>query len=280
MSALKAFRAEWYRLACGSAARWLLVLPALGAVIRMCFSLAIDRVDETRAELDGAIPGAAASGFALLADGLRTGGGILTFVALVLGASALVRDRENGMLATAMIARGRASLVLGKALALATFVLVSWLLVFGSAYLLAYSTRGLAGLEIEGVEVVGAAELWADVLDGALAVIPPLFVAAWFALVISSIADGSGFAMATSLVPFVTFDVLKSAAPDATRFVFATYAPLLSEGSTLSRLTGLARGYANVDWAPDELMLSAVVPSITGVFLILIAIAVTIRRPA
>jgi hypothetical protein len=275
-----ALRAEAYRLACGVGVRWLLLIPALGALIRMVFALGLDRVDAARAQLEGGADGAAVTGFALLSDGLRAGGGILTFVALVLGAASLVRDRENGMLATGMIARGRASLVLGKALALAGFVIAAWALVFAASWGFAALTRGLAGLEIEGVEVVSGAELWADVVDGALAVIPPLVAAAWFALLVSAFADGSGFATAGALVPFVTYDVLKSALPDATRWVFATYSPLLSEGSTLSRLTGLARGYANVDWAPDELLLSAAVPAATGVVLILLAIAVTMRRPA
>jgi hypothetical protein len=279
MSALAVIRAECYRYSRSVGVRWLVVLPALIAVLRMVGALVFERasgVDPSRS-VDDAVE---TTGFALLADGLRTGGAVVTFVALVLGAMGLVRDRENGMLATGIIARGRVSLVVGRALALALVVLLAWGGVVATASGVASFTRGLVGLEIEGVEVVAAAELWDDVIAAILTSLPPLIAAAWFALAVSAFADGSGFAMAGSLVPFVSFDVLKSALPDAAPYVFSTYAPLLADGSTVARLTGLARGFANVDWAEHELLLSACVPAASGVVLILVAIAVTMRRPA
>lgn len=267
-------RAELYRLRRGTA-RTLLALPAVVAALRIGQELLVERISAGKNEITEPM-----TGFALLADGLRAGGAALTFALLILGALSLVRDRESGMLASAFTLRSRLAIVLGKALSLVVFCAVSFVGAFLVSYLLANFTRGLGSIELEGVVVVDAAELWQDIHYGVLAALPPLCCAGFFALAVSAITSTSGTAVASVLVPFVCFDVLKSAFPDASRYVFASYAPLLGDGSTLSRLTDLARGYSNVDWADGELMLSCLVPLASAGILLVVTALATRLRPA
>lgn len=269
-----AVRAELFRLRRGTG-RIFLLLPATIAALRIGQQLAAERLRAAGSEVLEPI-----TGFALLADGLRAAGGALTFALLVLGALGLVRDRETGMLAAMFTSRSRVAVVFGKALALIVFAVTSLALAFGVSFALANFARGMGSIELEGVVVVEASELWRDVGSAFFAALPPACCAAWFALAISALTSTSGAAVATVLVPVVCFDVLKSAFPDSARYVFATYAPLLSDGSTLSRLTDLARGYSNVSWADGELMLSCVVPGASACILLLITALVTRIRSA
>ncbi len=281
MKWLDALAAELYRLRGATSVRVLLGLPLVAALLRMVFEATLGDASALKAAAEGAgaesIP---ITGFALLADGLRIAGGVLTFCALVLGALSLVRDRENGMLATCFLVQRRGTLVLAKALAIAVSITFSYFVATLGALALAAFLRGLHGLEIEGVEVIASADLARDVLYGALAALPPMIAAGLFGVAVSAVCSGSGHAMAMTLVPFVTLDVLKSALPGASRYAFSSYAPLLTDGSTLSTLTGIARGYANVDWAPNELWLSCAVPTASGILLVALAVLSTRIRPA
>jgi hypothetical protein len=284
MSLLAAIRAELYRGSRGRIPLLLLLLPALVAALRMTFALLAARVAGAKDALgsggaDGElVAGTGTGGFPLFADGLRAGGGALTFAVLLLGALALVRDREHGTLAALCAVRTRGAIVLAKGFALAVYVVAAFTLLFGACFAIAASTLGLAGIEIEGIEVMSAAELWHDLVFACAASIPPWIAIAWLALALSACCSTSGAAVSIAIVPLVTFDVAKSAMPRIAEWVFASYAPLLADGSALHRLVDLARGYANVDWLDGELTRSSLLPCWQGALCLLLAVIVTRRR--
>ncbi|MFH0945403.1 MAG: ABC transporter permease subunit [Planctomycetota bacterium] len=285
MSLFPPLRAEMYRFRKTRATWVLLVLPALFGAARILGAHAADRLkraQEIAAGLDSpaSLESIAESGFGPLADGLRTGGAVLTLLLLILGAMQLVRERETGALGLAFLARSRGAVVVGKAFSLLLFTLCAFLLLFLVSAGIAAGLNGLGPVVDEGFEMASAAELWADTARGSLSCLPALFAAGLFGLFISALASTPATAVAGTLVPFLAFDVLGGLFEEFSRRVFVTYTPFLGGGSPLVRLTEIARAFSDAGWAEGELSRAVWVPGLEGLLLLLLAVLVTRLRPA
>lgn len=282
MSSVPPLRAELFRMLRVRSNWLLLLLPPLVGAARVLGGRVGDDLARSRRAIEGADAAgvAAVSGFGPLADGLRTGGAVLTLVVLISGALALVRERENAALGLAFLARSRLAVLLAKALALALFALLGFALLFAGSAGVAGALYGFGAVVEEGYEMASASELWIETAKGSLAVLPALVAAGWFALLVSALAATTGAAVSGALIPFVAFDVLRGLFGDGVRHVFATYVPFLSDGSTLATLTKIARAYSDAGWAPHELLRATCIPGAEGLLLLLAAAIALHARPA
>ncbi len=273
-------RAELYRMARLRATLALLPLPALAGVLWIVGARVADRLAEARRLAAGGDPAAAApeSGFGPLADGLRTGSAVLTLILLLLGALSLVREREQGTLALAHLAAGRARFVAARAVALLVFAVVAFLALGGACALVAAKMHGLRDVVEEGFVMAEASTLWMEVGRGAGATVPALVAAAWFGLAVSAAVNGPGAAVGLTLAPVLLFDALKGLFPDVAARVFVGWLPLLSGDAPIAHLTDIARGYSDVEWGEHELLHAGLVPGTWAIALLVLAATVTRRR--
>lgn len=285
MSLFPPLRAEAYRFRKTRATWVLLAMPALFGAARILGAHAADRLKQAQQiaaglEAPAQFESVAESGFGPLADGLRTGGAVLTLLLLILGAMQLVRDRENGALGLGFLARSRGAVVVGKAFFLLLFTSCGFLLLFLTCAGIAAGLNGLGPVVDEGFEMASAAELWAETTRGCLSCLPALLGAGLFGLFISSLASTPATAVAGTLVPFLAFDVLGGLFEEFSRRVFVTYTPFLGSGSPLVQLTEIARAFSDAGWVEGELSRAIWVPGLEGLLLLLLAVLVTRIRSA
>ncbi len=274
--------AELYKKSCARATWVLAALPALVATLRIVGSRVADRVASGQHAMQhggGAARAAAeASGFGPLADGLESGGAVLALLVMIVAALELVRDRESGQLSIALLAASRPGLVVAKLASVAAFLVVGFVLLFGVSAAVASFTYGLTAVVEDGAEMASAAELWRETWFGALAALPALLTAGSFGLFVSACASSSGAAVAGTLVPFVMVSLLGGLVPGLAGRVFVTYVPFIGDGSTLARLTDIARAYSDAEWL-DLPSRALCWPAAQALGFVLLAILVTRRRP-
>jgi len=277
------FRAECYRFL-RTRTNWLLLLiPALFGAGRILGAHAADRMERARriaAGLDApqGLAQTVESGFGPLSDGLRAGAAVLALLLLIVGATQLVRERENGSLGLAFLARTRGAVVAGKALVLLLFTVAGFsMLLLVSAGLAAF-LNGLGPVVDEGFEMASAAELWRDLGKGGLASLPALLAAGWFGLFVSSVTNTAASAVAATLVPFLAFDLLGGLFQPLAQRIFVNYVPFLGSGSPLVELTRISRAYSDAGWIEGELFRAVWIPGLEGLLLLLLAVLVTRSR--
>ncbi len=283
MSAWPPMRAESVRLLKARGTWLLLPLPAIVGVLRICGRLVGERIDAaervaTRGGL--AVVEEELNGFGPLADGLRTGGAMVTLLILILGALAIVRDRETGALSQLFLYRRRGTIVVAKAICVLGFGVAAFALLLAACAAVSAGAYGLGDVVEEGFVMASAAELWREVAVGSLATLPAFFAVAAFAVLVSSGTTGAGAAVAFAIVPIVLFDVLAGLLSDVAPHVFLTYAPFLGNGSPLAHLTDIARAYSEAEWQDGELSRAAGIPALQGIVLLFSAMVVTARRSA
>ncbi len=270
---------DLYRILCTRNLRIALILPAVACVLRIFWSKGSAHWEEARRIAQGLkVAASAGNGFGPMADGLRTGGAVLSLVALVVGAMIWVRERESGVQMLVLLDRRRVLVVLSRAAALSVLVLLSMALMLGGAAASSAIAYDLKSLVEDGFEMATATELWTDTLKAALAAMPGLLGSACFGLLVSVLTSSSGAAVAGTLIPFVLFDLLQGLLGDSARFVFVRYVPFLGEHSTLARLTDVARAYSDAGWEENELLMATAVPALELLVVLLIACLWSRRR--
>jgi hypothetical protein len=262
---------------------WILLLfPAAVGALRIAGGHVATQFQEAERVAQGLQAAAAAdqNAFGPLADGLRTGGAALALLLLVLGALAVVRERESGGLAQWVIAAPRTMFVLARAFGLAVWLLAGIAVLFLFCLATAGLLHDLGPVVEDGHEMATAAELWADTGRALMATVPALLCAALFGLFVSTISSTAGAAVAATLVPFVLFDVLRGLLGGAADHVFVTYVPFLGEDAPLARLTDIARAYSDAFWEDGELRAATLVPAWEALVLIVLSVIVVRARPA
>jgi hypothetical protein len=129
------FRAELFRLTSTRSGRFGLVAPALIGVARIFGGRMVETLENTRRVAQGLKAAAPhdVTAFGPLADGLSAGAPVLAMTALLVGAFSLARERENGGLAQLYLAAPRGPVVVGKLVAIATWVVLAFALLFVAA---------------------------------------------------------------------------------------------------------------------------------------------------
>lgn len=264
-------------------ATWGLVLaPAVVAALRIVGGRIGEKVEHAQKLAAGASSSAAeaVNGFGPLADGLRAGAAVLALLLLVQGATTFVRDRDSGVLGQWYVATPRTLVVLARVFGVASWLLPALVALLAVAAAVAHGIYGLNDIVEEGDVMATANELWVDVAKGVVGVIPGLLTCAVFGIAVSALASTAGGAVAGTLVPFILFDVLRALLPNGAKYVFVTYVPFLGDGSTLSRLTDIARAYSDAVWNVEEFERAWTIPGAQALVLMLLTILACRLRPA
>lgn len=285
MSALPILRAELYRLTRTRAGQIGLFVPALLGTGQVLLAELMASLKAARALAEGgaapAVDAPTETAFGPFADGLGGLGAMaLVMIALLTGAFALVRERDQGSLPQWLLARSRGAVVLGKALATCVYVALAFVALFVATLLAAALRHDYAAIVEDGFEMASAAEQWQEVARAAAAGLPALLCCACFGVLVSAITASVGAAAVGAIVPFTLLALFQSGLGGAADRLFITYAPFFSERSPLARLTKVARAFSDTHWESGELLRAALVPGVEAVACLALAWLITRRRSA
>jgi hypothetical protein len=131
----------------------------------------------------------------------------------------------------------------------------------------------------EGYEILSAEELRGEVALGLFATLPAL-VALWaFGLLISACSRTAVSAVATTLVLFVAFDLIKeSLSQESLYLVFASFAPSLSDSSPLGEAAQVVQGFSDRGFSDELLSLAMWLPWAQALLIVGAAVAVIRSR--
>jgi hypothetical protein len=282
VSAFAIFRAEFFRLTRTPSGRFGLVAPALLGALRIFGGTLVETLENARRAAQGMKAAAPrdVTAFGPLADGLNWGAPVLAMAALLSGAFAVARERENGGLAQLDLAATRGGVVLGKLLAIGAWVLVSFALLFAISVAAASLGGDFTAHVEDGFESMTRAELWRETGRAAACGLPALLCCAAFGVMMSAMSTGVGAASVAALVPFTLLALFHAALGRVGPKLFTTYVPFLSQQSPIARLAKVARAFNDAAWEPGELVRATLVPGVEAVAFLLLAWLVTLRRGA
>ena len=272
MKMVQLARAELFRAARRRSGWVLLLLPALVAAVRIAFS-AVAEVDPDAAELGN-------NGFAPLADGLRTGGAVLTLVVLLLGALSMVRDREIGALRLLSTMASKGTIFASKLLVLTVLLALGGLLLVGGCVAVAAWQYDFGPLVEDGFEIATAAELWRDTAQAFAAGCCAWWAAGCLGLSLSAATSNVGAATLLAVVPVLLLDFFGELAQDLWHSLFLSHLPLLSGEAALARLPDICRGFSDVFLAEGEILQACRVSLVQGLGLAIVGWLVTRSRSA
>jgi hypothetical protein len=282
VSVVAIFRAELFRLTRTRGGRFGLFAPALLGALRVVGGQLIESLGNARRVAQGMKAAAPhdLTAFGPLADGINWGAPLLAMAALLVGAFALARERDNGGLAQLCTAAPRGAVVLGKLLAICGWVVLSFVLLF-------FASMGAAALGAdftahvdEGFVAMTLADLWHELLRGLVCGLPALLCCGAFGVMMSAMSAGVGAAAVATLVPFTLLALFHATLGALGPKLFTTYVPFLSDQSPIARVAKVVRAFNDAAWEPGELLRACVVPGVEGLAFLLIAWLVTMRRSA
>ena len=270
-----ALRAEAFRLRKSRATWWSLLFLLALAAARVF-------VAHVAATLDGPPSGErSGTGWGPLVDGWRTALSAASLLLLMHAARTIAADRESGVLRTSLTrASSRAATAFARALLAVPIVLVSFAAAGLGAFLAARAFFDFGPLVEDGYVLLTAEELRAELWSCALATLPALVAVYAFGLALSGCVRSPVLALSASLSLFLAFDLFKEAIGEAQFWVFASFAPSFVDGSALSEMSGVARGFSDAGY-PDRLLeLSFVMPTIQALLFVGLACLGVSRRAA
>jgi len=108
----------------------------------------------------------------------------------------------------------------------------------------------------------------------------PALVALWaFGLLVSACSRTAVGAVATTLVLFVAFDLVKeSLSQESTYLIFASFAPSLADSSALGEAAQVVQGFSDRGFPDDLLRLAMWLPWAQALLIVGLTVAVTRRR--
>ncbi|MDO8273887.1 MAG: ABC transporter permease subunit [Gammaproteobacteria bacterium] len=267
-----ALKAEIYVALRSNSTRLLVLLPSLIVIARAVVVRLTETGQQAREALLGqeaeAVTGSNAWGH--FVDSFSTGLTLLSLTLVAYAAWTFASDRDSGALRHVLIRRtSRPALVLAK---------------LSMVYLLALCALGLMTASIgtitallwdfgpvveDGYELIGSAEIRAEVGLGLRLALLPLPAALAFGLLVSVCAQSATQAVTTALGITVALDIFKGVLGERAYYLYATFQPSLIDQSYLKDVSRLVRGYSDVmidnrvlqlnEWVPLPQMLLFVV---------------------
>jgi len=174
----------------------------------------------------------------------------------------------------------REGIVSGKALALLLQVAVVVALVAGAAWLsgrVFYGYADITDRQFKTYVFHDRARMDAEALKAFALAILPMGATVLFALLLSTLAPGPGAAVGLALGALFVFELVKGLARSAQQWLFAAYAPAVSDASYFHELKGFAQGLSDAGWSDRVLVLSLAVPA-ASLVLFWFAAALAFRR--
>jgi len=266
-----ALHAESFRTGRTRAVRWSVVFLAAVAAARVFAAHVAGAAGELTgaAATDGSVSGTAWGPFV---DGWRTGLSAATLLLLLHATRTIAADRESGVLrVTWTRSTSRAASVVARALLSLALVGVAFVVTGVAAWAASAAFFDFGPLVEDGYEFLTAAELRAEVAHAAWAVLPAFVATYAFGLLISALVRSATVATNAALSLFLAFDLFKESFGEAREWVFASFVPSFVDGSALSAMSGVARGYSDAGMSSQLLERSLVVPSVQALVFVLLA---------
>ncbi len=215
-----------------------------------------------------------------LVDGITTGLTLTAFALLVMSARSIAGDHESGQLRMAVTRSvARPALVMGRLLLGPLPILGGLLLSFCGAWWFASNQLDFGPLMEDGYELLSPGEMRTEIQLALQTALPALFALWAFGLLVSSVARTAVGAVATALVLFVAFDLVKdSLGPDLKYLCFASFAPSLADSSAMGETAGFVRGFSDKGMRPHQIALGQWLSWVQSVLLGLASVWVLRRR--
>lgn len=195
-------------------------------------------------DFDAAI---AANAWGHFVDGLDSGLTILGLLLVAQAAYSFSTERDTGAVRHLLI-RGSSRLAIGiaKLLHLHLVALLSVLLLIISSYWISGMLWEFGPVTEDGFELIGEAEIRAEILLGLRLALLPLPAAIALGLLASVVANNATQAVVSALGLTLALDLFKSTLGDFANYLYATYQPSLLDQSYLQDVSRLVRGYSDV----------------------------------
>ena len=278
--------AETYRLTRSRSTWWSAVFLAVVAAARVLAARAADAVQRAEAIAQGRTVTSSSGleegiGWAPFVDGWRTGLTAATLLFLLHAARSVAADRESGVLrATITRSSSRTAAVLARALVALPAILGAFAITGAAAFASSAALFDFGPLVEDGYELLGADEVRAELVTAALATLPALVATYAFGLLVSAALRSASAAVAIALSLFLAFDLFKDALGEAHYWVFAAFAPSFVDGSALSEMSGVARGYSDAGFSQELVRMGLLLPWPQAALLVGLACWAVSRRAA
>lgn len=285
--AVRVFRAEWYRISHSrvllGSALFLALVAALRVIASRMADASIYATQVQRAlSQDRPVPPVPPTGnaWAPLTDGLLAGLTVGTLLLLIASTRAVAGDRESGILRVASTrSASRAGLVLGRAMLGMVLTLGAMLAAGLGAWIASALLYDFGPVVEDNYELVSSEELRAGLRLALLATLPPLLTTWLFGLFVSTVTRSGTGAVAVGIATYLGFDLFKEVLGDAQYYVFAAFNPSFVDNSCLNEFANVARGFSDAGYSELRFAQNLWVPWPQALVLILLACAVTHRRP-
>jgi hypothetical protein len=279
--AVRVLGAEWARLVSARSARVCAALLVLVPALRVVAAVAGEKLERLERDARGLSSVGLDEGTAWgpLVDGWRAGLTLGVALVLVHAARALAGDRESGVLRIALTrSASRAGALLGRAM-LGPLMAVLVALLSGVGALAAAAAVGdLGDLVEDGFTITTAAELRGELVAALLVTTLGLAAVHAFGLFVATLVRGAVVALAAALATVLLWDVFKTSTGEARWWVFASHAPTFVDGSAMSEMSGVARGYSDKGTPPEIFRKGLLLAPLSGLVLIGAAALVLRRR--
>lgn len=270
-----ALKAELYVALRSNTTRLLLFLPAVIVVIRAI----LVRVSETTQQARQALLGQndfgdtsaiSTNAWGQFVDGFSTGLTLLSLILVAYAAWSFASDRDSGVLRHVLIRRAsRPALVLAKLAAVHLIALCSLLLMAVCIGIITAWLWDFGPIVEDNYELIGSAEIRAEVILGLRLAIIPLPAALAFGILVSVCTSSATQSVTTALGITLALDIFKGVIGEKANYLYATFQPSLIDQSYLKEVSRLVRGYSDVlidtrflqlnEWVPLPQMLLFVV---------------------
>jgi len=267
-----ALKAEIYVALRSNSTRLLVLLPSLIVIARAIVVRLTETGQQAREALLGqeaeAVAGSNAWGH--FVDSFSTGLTLLSLTLVAYAAWTFASDRDSGALRHVLIRRAsRPALVLAKLSMVYLLALCALGLMTASIGTISALLWDFGPVVEDGYELIGSAEIRAEVGLGLRLALLPLPAALAFGLLVSVCAQSATQAVTTALGITVALDIFKGVLGERAYYLYATFQPSLIDQSYLQDVSRLVRGYSDVmidsrvlqlnEWVPLPQMLLFVV---------------------
>lgn len=260
---LTALRAEIYVALRSNSVRLILILPALTGAAQLLLMSLLSAGEQAREAVQSGGFGssfAEASGaeaWGALVDAYSTGLTLTGLILITYAAWSFAGDKDSGVLRHLLIRRvSRPAVIMAKLAQVHLFAVACLALMLIVSTLVANLLWEFGPVVEDGYELIGTAEILAELRLGLTLAIIPLPAAIALGLLISVLAGNSTQAITAALGVSLALDIFKGVMGNASDYLYASYLSSLLDESYLSDVSRLVRGFSDVMIDPALLQLN------------------------
>lgn len=275
-----ALRAELYVARRSTAARLLILVPALVVVLRAVIVRLSESGQQARDALIGqGNPAAVENAWGQLVDSFSVGLTMLGLMLVAYTAWSFAGERDSGALRHVLIrSASRGGVVLAKLLAAHLLALCALLVM--SLGIIAVTTLlwDFGPVVEDGYELIGSAEIRSEVALGLRLALLPIPAALAFSMLVAVCAQSATQAVTGALGLTLALDIFKGLLGDSAYYLYATFQPSLLDQSYLQDVSRLVRGYSDVMIDNRALTLNLWIPWPQMLLFVVLALLIVRRR--